>query len=99
MQQFHVKCTTRPLRHGRAGVHSTEDTRDWRELTFHGPVGKVEAALEEAKRLCKETRLQRSMETADERQKRLQAKIDKTSNLISAKEAKQTANIKAVMNE
>ena len=95
MQQFHVKCTTRPLRHGRAGVHSTEDTREWRELSCHGPVGKVEAALEEAKRLCEETRLQRTVETPDEQRQRLEAKNDKTSNMISAEEARKEANIKA----
>ena len=49
----------------------------------------------EEKELCEVTRLARENETAGQRQQRLEAKNDKISNMISAKEAKKEANIKA----
>ena len=84
---YDVKCTTRPLRAGRAREYPDQDTSEWRELTCQGPVDKIKAACEKALNLCEETRLRKNMETPDERQKRLEAKNDKTSNLISTKEA------------
>ena len=102
LNDFQVKCTTRPVRNGRAGqagADSTEDTRSWRELTFWGPAKKVEAAVKEAKRLCEETRLQRTMETPEEQQKRLEAKNDRISNLISAKEARKEKMQKRTVKE
>ena len=89
MNTFKVKCTTRPVRNGRAGqAGSTEETGTWRELTFWGPSKKIAAAVKEAKRLCEETRLQRENESPEERGERLAAKEKRISNLISAKVAR-----------
>ena len=61
-------------------------------MSFHGDPDNIKAAVQKALDFCNDTRLQRSMETPEEEQKRLEAKNDRISNLISAKEAKKEAN-------
>ena len=94
-KKYNVKCTTRPLRAGRAKEYPDQDTSEWRELTCYGDVDRIKAAHQEALELCEETRRARENETADERQQRLEAKNDKISYMISTKEAKREANIQA----
>ena len=93
LEKYKVKCTTRPLRAGRAREYPDQDTSEWRELTCHGYVDNIKAARQKALNLCEETRLRKNMETPDERRQRLEAKNDKTSNLISTKEAKKEATM------
>ena len=92
---YNVKCTTRPLRAGRAKEYPEQDTSEWRELTCHGNVDNIKAARQRALELCEETRRAKENETAGQRQQRLEAKNDKISHMISTKEAKREANIKA----
>ena len=92
---YNVKCTTRPLRAGRAKEYPEQDTSEWRELTCHGNVDNIKAARQRALELCEETRRAKENETAGQRQQRLEAKNDKISHMISTKEAKREANIQA----
>ena len=43
-QEYGIKCTTRPLRKGRAKEYPEQDSSEWRELTCHGHVRNIEAA-------------------------------------------------------
>ena len=96
--KYNVKCTTRPLRAGRAKELQEfpgQDTSEWRELTCYGDVDRIKAAHQKALELCEETRRAKENETAGERQQRLEAKNDKISHMMCTKEAKREANIKA----
>ena len=88
LQEYGVKCTTRPLRAGRAKEYPEQDTSEWRELTCHGHVDRIKTARQKALELCEVTRRAKENETAGQRQQRLEAKNDRISNMISAKDAK-----------
>ena len=98
-KEYHVKCTTRPLRAGRVKelqeLFPGEDTSEWRELTCHGDVDRIKAAFQKALELCEETRRARNNETGEERKQRLEAKNNKISIMISTKEARKEENIRA----
>ena len=77
MNTFKVKCTTRPVRNGRAGqAGSTEETGPWRELTFWGPSKKLRLQLKKPRdfvrrHACKgRMNLQRSGESGLQQKKR-----------------------------
>ena len=96
--KYNVKCTTRPLRAGRAKELQEfpgQDTSEWRELTCYGDVDRIKAAHQKALELCEETRRARENETAEERKQRLEAKNNKISIMISTKEARKEENIRA----
>ena len=63
---YNVKCTTRPLRAGRAKEYPEQDTSAWRELTCHGHIDNIKAARRKALDLCEVTRLTKENETAGE---------------------------------
>ena len=42
--EYNVKCTTRPLRAGRAKEYPEQDTSEWRELTCHGEADYIKFA-------------------------------------------------------
>ena len=94
LEKYKVKCSTRPLRTGRAKEYPEQDTSEWRELTCHGDPDYIKAALKEALQLCEVTRLAKEKETPDEK-RRLEATNDKISDMITEKEARKEANIKA----
>ena len=66
LEKYKVKCTTRPLRAGRAKEYTEQDTSEWRELTCHGEADYIKVALKEALHLCEVTRLAKEKETPDE---------------------------------